>query len=292
MSDGFYLMHRGWQENSLFNDEPFSRRDAWVWLIENAAYAARRYGVNGKTIILERGQLCASLRYLAKAWQWDEKRVRRFLDRAQTEDMIRCGVAAGQTVITICNYDEYQVNERVGAADTAAGAPQERRDGAAKQNESKESVGGGGACAHAREAPMTAEEPPPTAHIPLWKAVLTELGVLDDPRWCGSGHLCATWVRQGIPDEIILSTVKAQMAKLRQRGQGPPSSLKYFDRAIAQAHADANRSMPEVSDARQSPPSRTGSAPGYRNRAGTEEEHLAALAAAVAERMGDHGTGP
>lgn len=137
-----------------------------------------------------------------------------------------------------------------------------------REEESREEKIDGGvvtpACTHEAQpepaAPPPADKPDPRAHIPLWKSVLTVMGVIDDPRWSGSGHLCATWVKQGIPDEIILGTITAEMAKLRQRGQGPPASLKYFDRAIAQAHADSQRPMPEPDHARPSPPpvARTG----------------------------------
>jgi len=132
---GFYLMHRGWQENPLFGREPFSRRDAWVWMIEQAAYAERAVNIAGKTVAIHRGQFSSSLRFMARAWGWDEARVRRFLSRAQKEKMIDAGTDAGQTVITICNYDEYQIP--VGLIDAGPDAPatQQRRGGDAKYNE-------------------------------------------------------------------------------------------------------------------------------------------------------------
>lgn len=137
---GFYLMHRGWQDNPVFNDEPFSRRDAWVWLIEAAKFKPTRVGVGGKTIVLERGQLTSSLRFMAKAWKWDEARVRRFIVRLQTAQMIRSVINAGQTVITICNYEQYQTLERVADAAPDAAATQERRSTDANLNEGNEDI--------------------------------------------------------------------------------------------------------------------------------------------------------
>jgi hypothetical protein len=55
-------MYRGWMEHEVFGHEPFSRRDAWVWLIENAAFADNQR--------LKRGQLCHSYRHLAATWKW------------------------------------------------------------------------------------------------------------------------------------------------------------------------------------------------------------------------------
>jgi hypothetical protein len=135
---GFYLMHRGWQDNPMFGREPHSRRDAWVWLIEHAAFRDTRVGFGNKSIAVKRGQLCYSLRYLAKAWGWDDARVRRFIARAEVEKMITCVADAGQTVITICNYDTYQTTESVADAPTDAATTQQRRGGDANKKEGKE----------------------------------------------------------------------------------------------------------------------------------------------------------
>lgn len=134
----FYLMHRGWQENPVFFGEPFSRRDAWIWLIEHAAFKEMRIGVQGKTVSIERGQVCVSLRQLAREWGWSEPRVRRFLSRAQTEEMVGCVADAGRTVITICNYNEYQVDRCVGDAQPDAAATHHRRTTDALKKEVKE----------------------------------------------------------------------------------------------------------------------------------------------------------
>jgi len=134
---GFYLMHRGWMDNPALGGarEPFCRRAAWAWLIENAVYQDTRTGIGKKSVTLTRGQLTYSLRFLAGAWGWDDPKVRRFLARLVEEGMIVCVTDAGQTLITICNYDEYQRVERVTDAPTDADATQERRSGDAKKNE-------------------------------------------------------------------------------------------------------------------------------------------------------------
>lgn len=111
---GFYLMHRGWQNNPALRDD-FSRKDAWVWLIENACWRQTRFDVRGKTVALERGELCASRDQLAKAWDWSPSAVERFLTRLETEQMIERETGQGRTIITICNYEIYQdVNAQPG----------------------------------------------------------------------------------------------------------------------------------------------------------------------------------
>ncbi|WP_311271058.1 hypothetical protein [Sphingobium sp. WCS2017Hpa-17] len=135
---GYYLMARGWQDNPIFGREEYSRRDAWVWMIEQAAHTERKVGIAGKTFTLQRGQFSSSLRYMAKAWGWDEAKVRRFLSRAKNENMIDAATDAGQTVITICNYDVYQAPSRNGDAGTDAATTRRRRGNDANKKEGNE----------------------------------------------------------------------------------------------------------------------------------------------------------
>lgn len=135
---GFYLMHRGWQDHPVFRNEEFSRRDAFVWLIEEAAYRPTRTHAAGGAIALNRGQLSYSLRFMAKAWRWDEARVRRFLSSLSKAKIIDAATDAGQTVITICNYDKYQTVGNLPDAANDAEATQQRRGDDAKKKEGKE----------------------------------------------------------------------------------------------------------------------------------------------------------
>ena len=113
MMTGHYRMHRGWLDHEALgqDDEPYCKRAAWAWLIENATFDVKLVRVAGKTVVLRRGQLCHSLRFLGKAWGWGHERVRRFLAGLTERDMIETAIETGQTVITICNYDLYQAPE-------------------------------------------------------------------------------------------------------------------------------------------------------------------------------------
>lgn len=124
---GFYLMHRGWQDNPIFKPEPFTEREAWEWIIANAAWKACRVRIKSIMVDVERGQLAASLRYMAEKWQWLEPRVRRFLGRLEKEGMIGCVADAGVNVVTVCNYDEYQAPSNIIDAQTDAASTQDRR---------------------------------------------------------------------------------------------------------------------------------------------------------------------
>lgn len=135
---GYYLMYRGWQEHPVFRGEVFSRRDAWLWLIERAKFGDVEVGIGPHRVLLRRGQFSDSFRFMATAWKWEESRVRRFISRLKSEKMIVCVVTAGQNLITICNYDTYQPGGSGDDAETAAASPQHRRSIAAKNKEGNE----------------------------------------------------------------------------------------------------------------------------------------------------------
>jgi hypothetical protein len=68
-----------------------------------------RNGRSQQIVNLERGQLTYSRSFLRKAWRWtSEKQVRTFLDRLQRESMVDLQTGQLQTVITICNYVNFQ----------------------------------------------------------------------------------------------------------------------------------------------------------------------------------------
>jgi hypothetical protein len=105
------------QDDAFFGGEPFTRREAWQWLIAMAAWKPQRVRVStgrGHTFVeVKRGQLSFSRSFMRSAWGWSsEKAVRTFLDRLETDGRIdrQSGQQEGQqqATITICKYDEYQ----------------------------------------------------------------------------------------------------------------------------------------------------------------------------------------
>lgn len=95
----------------LFEGDKFSKREAWIWLIGAATWKPKTKSLRGKTITLERGQLSASFRYLAEIWGWNLNVVQRFLNRLIADGMVCVDNETGTMVITICNYDKYQLDE-------------------------------------------------------------------------------------------------------------------------------------------------------------------------------------
>jgi len=131
----YFAVARGIGKHPLFTHgrRPLSRREAWEWLIEWAAYKPRGHRHYLGVTDLQRGQLCTTIRELAGAWNWESakgplvRRVHTFLRRLEREGMIvrECadnlrasGTITGtrfgpwRTVITICKYNEYQPGMR------------------------------------------------------------------------------------------------------------------------------------------------------------------------------------
>jgi hypothetical protein len=101
-------------DHPMFDDgRPLSPREAWLWLIANAAWrpvqVMVRNGRSQQLLSLERGQLTYSRSFLCKAWSWtSDKTVRTFLSRLKKEGMIDLQTGQLQTVISVCKYDVFQ----------------------------------------------------------------------------------------------------------------------------------------------------------------------------------------
>lgn len=117
-------------EHPVFATEPFSEREAWLWLIAKAAWKETKHRIKGALVTVPTGSLFVTLRELQAVWRWrSDTRVRAFLRRLENERMISLDSNAGKTHVTICNYEEYQNPERAGNAEKTHG---ERTENALK----------------------------------------------------------------------------------------------------------------------------------------------------------------
>jgi hypothetical protein len=109
---GWVRLHRGWRESEFFSayrQTPFSEREAWLWLIENAAWKdTERSAASGQRVTITRGQIHTSLRGLQTAWGWDKSRVERFLKRLTEWSMIEMDAGKEGRTLTLCNYCRFQ----------------------------------------------------------------------------------------------------------------------------------------------------------------------------------------
>jgi DNA-binding transcriptional regulator YhcF (GntR family) len=113
MSKGYILLARQLLRHPRFKPSgPFTRFEAWCWLIEEAAFAVREVpvmkGHRREIVTLQPGQLTHSIRFLASAWKWSPNRVQRFLSDLAMDGSVTTQADTAQTLITLCNWDKYQ----------------------------------------------------------------------------------------------------------------------------------------------------------------------------------------
>lgn len=109
---GFFVLVRGWRDHPALQEPkpvPLSRAEAWAWLIEHAAYRDTRFNVHGKVVLLRRGQLCRPFRELAKDWGWSIGKVQDVVSLWVREGMLHTDGHTGKLILTICNYEQYQL---------------------------------------------------------------------------------------------------------------------------------------------------------------------------------------
>ena len=98
---------------SIFRDESlddgkYSRREAFLYLVQKAVYQAQTATIKGGRVELKRGQLCASVRFLSDAWGWSKDKVSRTLADFVSERRIDIFKDTLTSIISIVNYDVYQ----------------------------------------------------------------------------------------------------------------------------------------------------------------------------------------
>lgn len=115
----------------------FSRWEAWIDLLQLAAFKERPHPTKYGVVDLKRGEFVASLRWMAKQWKWTVKKVRAWLGtlqkwaRLQPQRETQAG-----TVYLIVNYDAYQ---RTAAAEGTAEGTENGTIGA-QQGHKKEAL--------------------------------------------------------------------------------------------------------------------------------------------------------
>ena len=126
-----------WQD-AAFKQQPFTEREAFMWMVMEASWKPREKRIGTEAVQLERGQLAASIRFMAEAWGWQKSTVDRFLKRLKNRDMIGTASGTGCTIITVSKYNEYQ--SKPNASGTSKSAPTGRQRDSGGTNENKDEI--------------------------------------------------------------------------------------------------------------------------------------------------------
>lgn len=131
---GTFSVPRALWSDETFKDEPFTQREAWIWMISEASWRDRERQINGVFIHLKRGQFTASYRFMASRFKWSEPKVRRFVTLLRNRRTLETKTDAGQTIVTICNYDIIQNKPAESDAAATQQPTQQRRSSDANEN--------------------------------------------------------------------------------------------------------------------------------------------------------------
>lgn len=110
---GYIKLYRSTYDHHLFRNEPYSKRDAWHYLIAEAAFKPWTKYVREIPVKIGRGQAVISIRDLAKEWRWSKDKVTRFLIRLEDDAMIRTQKSQLGNQYTIVNYEKYQADKDI-----------------------------------------------------------------------------------------------------------------------------------------------------------------------------------
>ena len=90
-------------------DRVFSRAEAWIDLMQLASFKRHKRLVGNQFVELERGEVLASVRFLADRWRWGRDRVWVFLNLIEDTDRIRTvRRTSSGTVYRLVKYEDYQ----------------------------------------------------------------------------------------------------------------------------------------------------------------------------------------
>lgn len=110
MSHGWIKLYRSLKKHWLFKDAEILR--VWIAILLKASHKDRSLLFNGELVRLKRGSLVLSKLALAERFELSRPRLDRVLGKLERDRMIVQQTSNRNTVISVVNYDKYQIQER------------------------------------------------------------------------------------------------------------------------------------------------------------------------------------
>ena len=96
-------------DHEIFSHEPFTEREAWLWMITAAAWKDTHHRIGSEVVDVPMGSFFSTIREMQLKWGWrSTTRVSSFLKLLEKQDMISVSSKTGKTQVTVCNYSKYQ----------------------------------------------------------------------------------------------------------------------------------------------------------------------------------------
>jgi hypothetical protein len=107
--EGYIKLYRQIMDNNfLWNNEPFTRGQAWIDILLWTSHSDHEAPFDGGIIEIKRGTYVTSVRKLCERWKWSNTKVFRFLSVLQREQMLIVNSDAKKTVLTVMNWELFQ----------------------------------------------------------------------------------------------------------------------------------------------------------------------------------------
>ena len=120
---GWIKLHRKLQDCWIWQIKPYDKARAWVDLLLLVMHHDKKMSVEDKPITIKRGSYFISRGKLADRWGWSIKKVDAYLNTLKNEKMVTTIRTRKGTIITIVNYEEYQIEGTT--QDTTEDTPQD-----------------------------------------------------------------------------------------------------------------------------------------------------------------------
>ena len=108
--NGYCLAYRRAWTHDAFND--LLEAAIWNFLYQNAFYEDGERTFNSVVYYLKRGQIVTTPRFLAEGFRISESNARRVIQKLIKLKSIETQTTTKATIITICNYDKYQLPQK------------------------------------------------------------------------------------------------------------------------------------------------------------------------------------
>lgn len=109
--EGWISLYRQIVDNWIWkSQESFDKRSAWIDLLLMVNHKTEKIEFNGNMIEIEKGQRITSIDKLSNRWKWSRHKVSDFLNRLEAEHMLVQIRDNKKTLISIENYNKYQIN--------------------------------------------------------------------------------------------------------------------------------------------------------------------------------------
>lgn len=109
---GWIKLHRSIKEHFIYDFSEPDKALAWIDILLSASYADSKVKIKTTLFDVKKGQWLVSQVTLQTRWKMSQNKVKRLLNLLKNDGMIDVETNALTSIITICNYNNYQDDER------------------------------------------------------------------------------------------------------------------------------------------------------------------------------------